>query len=57
MGIWATGALMITVFYKIALSVHEELGELTGKEHRVVSKAADHQTAPSIVSADLQQAD
>lgn len=57
MGIWAIGALLITVFYKIALSVREELGELAGVQHSIVPEAESHQAAPSIVSTRMQQAD
>ncbi len=39
-GVWAIGALLITVFYKIALSVQEETGELTEHEDRVFAGAA-----------------
>ena len=55
-GIWAIGALLITVFYKITLSVREEIGELAVKEHGIVSKAVRHPAAASAGTAELQQA-
>jgi [DsrC]-trisulfide reductase subunit P len=42
MGIWAIGALLITVFYKIALSVHEEVGEHAVEEESIVAGAVSH---------------
>lgn len=40
MGIWAVGALLITVFYKIALAVREETGENLPEEHEAALEAA-----------------
>ena len=42
LGIWAIGALMITVFYKIALGVHEEVGETEVHEDVLVAGTAGH---------------
>ncbi len=41
-GIWAIGALMITVFYKIALGVHEEVEEEEVHEGALVAGTAGH---------------
>ncbi len=42
MGIWAIGALMITVFYKIALSVRAEVGEEAIHEETVTAGTFSH---------------
>jgi molybdopterin-containing oxidoreductase family membrane subunit len=42
MGIWAIGALMITVFYKIALSVRAEAGEEAVHEEAVTAGTFSH---------------
>lgn len=42
LGIWAVGALLITVFYKIALTVHEEVGEQAVEEEGIVAGVASH---------------
>ena len=39
-GIWAIGALLITVFYKITLSVRDEVGEHEAREEAIVASAA-----------------
>lgn len=39
-GIWAIGALLITLFYKIALGVHEEVGEPEVHESALVAGTA-----------------
>ena len=39
-GIWAVGALLITVFYKIALAVREETEEDLSEEHAAALEAA-----------------
>lgn len=41
MGIWALGALLITVFYKIMLSVRAEVGEEAVHEAEIAASAAD----------------
>lgn len=40
MGIWAIGAGMITVFYKIALGVHKEVGEEESQEGVLAAESA-----------------
>ncbi|MFP5249368.1 MAG: menaquinol oxidoreductase, partial [Acidobacteriota bacterium] len=42
LGIWAVGALMITVFYKIALGVHEETGHEEVHEGALAVGTAGH---------------
>ena len=42
LGIWAVGALMITVFYKIALGIHEEIGDQEAHEGALAAGTAGH---------------
>ncbi len=42
LGVWAIGALLITVFYKIALGVHEEIGEQEVHESVLAAGTASH---------------